>query len=201
MKADLDSQYMLQFKNGNQDGFRILFTKYTKKIVNFCYRFCGDREMAEELAQEVFLRVYKAAPRYEPNAHFSTWLFRIATNVCLNETRKYQYRVLTETMDNHIQTDSGKIKQEIEDPKNLHPQDLMEKRKNDILLEKAMKSMPEKQRTALLLKVYHNFSYKEIGKQMKYSESAVKSMIHRARETLMKIAGNENRSIEIENTM
>ncbi len=157
--------------------------------------------MAEELAQEVFLRVYKAASRYEPDAHFSTWLFRIATNVCLNETRKYQYRVITETMDNHLQTDSGRIKQEMEDPKNQHPQDLMEKRSNDILLEKAMKSLPEKQRTALLLKVYHNFSYKEIGKQMKYSESAVKSMIHRARETLMKIAGNENRSPRIENTM
>jgi RNA polymerase sigma-70 factor, ECF subfamily len=201
MKADLDSQYMLQFKNGNQDGFRVLFTKYTKKIVNFCYRFCGDREMAEELAQEVFLRVYKAASRYEPDAHFSTWLFRIATNVCLNETRKYQYRVLTETMDSHLQTDSGRIKQEIEDPKIQHPQDLMEKRSNDILLEKAMKSLPEKQRTALLLKVYHNFSYKEIGKQMKHSESSVKSMIHRARQALVKITGNENRSVEIENTM
>ena len=201
MKADLDSQYMLQFKNGNQDGFRILFTKYTKKIVNFCYRFCGDREMAEELAQEVFLRIYKAAPRYEPDANFSTWLFRIATNVCLNETRKFQYRVVTETMDNHVQTDSGTIKQEIEDPKSQHPQELMEKRGNDILLEKAMKSLPEKQRTALLLKVYHNFSYKEIGKQMKHSESSVKSMIHRARQALMKIAGNENRSPRIENTM
>jgi RNA polymerase sigma-70 factor, ECF subfamily len=192
MKADLDSQCMLQFKNGNQDGFRILFTKYTKKIVNFCYRFCGDREVAEELAQEVFLRVYKAAPRYEPDAHFSTWLFRIATNVCLNETRKYRYRVVTETMDNHIQTDSGAIKQEIEDPKSQHPQDLMEKRGNDLLLEKAMKSLPEKQRTALLLKVCNNFSYKAIGKQMKHSESAVKSMIHRARLSLMKIVRNEN---------
>jgi len=184
MKADLDSQYMMQFKNGDAHGFRVLFTKYTKKIVNFCYRFCGDRALAEELAQEVFLRVYKAAPRYQPNAKFSTWLFRIATNVCLNETRKYRYHVKTESMDTGLRTDSGRMKREVEDQKNQQPEDLMDKKDTDIRLQQAMKRLPKKQKTALLLRTYNGFSYKEIGEQMKQSESAVKSLIHRARQTL-----------------
>jgi RNA polymerase sigma-70 factor (ECF subfamily) len=195
MKADIDSQYMLQFKNGDDDSFRILFTKYTKKIINFCYRFCGDKAMAEELAQEVFLRVYKAAHRYKPEAKFSTWLFRIATNVCLNETRKYRYHVVTEAMDAFFQTETGTMKQEIEDKKSQHPQDLMEKKDDDILLQQAMKSLPKKQRTALLLKTYNDFSYKEIGEQMKQSENAVKSLIHRARQTLAKSVNDQHRSL------
>ncbi|MFH2066362.1 MAG: RNA polymerase sigma factor [Pseudomonadota bacterium] len=186
---------MLRFQSGDRDGFRILFTKYSKKIINFCYRFCGDRAMAEELAQEVFLRVYKAAPRYRPEAKFSTWLFRIATNVCLNEMRKYQYRVVTENMDTPFQTDSGSVKPEMADPDIYHPQDLMEKKDDDRILKHALKSLPKKQRTALLLKVYNNFSYQEIGQQMKHSESAVKSLIHRARQTLIKIINNTGRSI------
>lgn len=195
MRTDPDSQYMLQFQRGDQDGFRILFTKYSKKIINFCYRFCGDTAMAEELAQEVFLRVYKAAPRYRPEAKFSTWLYRIATNVCLNETRKYRYRVVMEDMDASFQTTSGSVKPEMEDPSHSHPQDLMEKNEEDRILKGALKSLPQKQKTALLLKVYNDFSYQEIGKQMKHSESSVKSLIHRARQTLMKILDQGNRSL------
>jgi len=195
MKEDPDSQHMLRFQNGDTDGFRILFMKYTKKIVNFCHRFCGDREIAEELAQEIFLRMYKAAPGYKPDAKFSTWLFRIATNVCLNETRKRQYHVRIESMDAHPQTDSHERKQELEDNRSPNPQDLMERKTDKLLLWKALKSLPEKQRTALLLRAYNDFSYKEIGQQMRYSENAVKSLIHRARQALAQQITQTNRSL------
>ena len=190
MIRDPDVQHMLQLKQGNLNGFRILFTRYSKKIVNFCYRFCGDREMAEELAQEVFIRVYKAAPRYKPKASFSTWLFRIATNVCLNETRKYQYRMARERVET---VESGYYNPEMNDIGRSSPHDLLEKKDDHLVLKQAIQSLPDKQKTALLLKVCNDFSYKDIGKQMKQSESAVKSLIHRARQALTKMLEHHER--------
>lgn len=181
---------MLQLQRGDLNGFRILFTRYSKKIVTFCYRFCGEKGLAEDLAQEVFIRVYKAAPRYRPEANFSTWLFRIATNVCLNETRKYQYRMVREGIET---VESGFYNPEMKDTGRSNPHDLLEKKDDRLVLQQAIQSLPDKQKTALLLKVCNDFSYKDIGKQMKQSESAVKSLIHRARQALTKILEHHER--------
>jgi len=186
MKKDPDTQTMMQFKGGDSDCFRILFTKYKKKIVTFCYRFCRNREIAEELAQEVFLRVYKAAPGYRPKAKFSTWLFRIAVNVCLNEIRKPGYRIITESIDTSGNTSEGPMRREIEDKRGATPQEIMEKKERDMKLNQAIKKLPKKQKAALILRANNEFSYNEIGKQIRCSEKAVKSLIHRARKALVK---------------
>ncbi len=185
MKSDPDIQNMLKFKEGNIGAFRILFNKYKKKIINFNFRFCTNKEVAEELAQEVFLRVYKAAPKYRPDAKFSTWIFRIATNVCLNEIRKKQYRHKTESIDCPVPSKAGDIQREIEDPEKL-PQEMLETSERDTLIQKAISELPEKQRAAILLRVFHGFSYQEIEKQMKCSQNSVKTLIHRARQHLKK---------------
>ena len=174
---------MLNFKDGDQNAFRILFKEYEKRIINFCYRFCGDLELAEELAQEAFLRVYKAAPKYRVDAKFSTWIFRITTNVCLNEMRKARYHSKTVSLDIPTNIDGVKNLMEIEDH-SQHPQDLIESKERDHLVQKAIMNLPEKQRAALLLRIHHGFSYQEIGKQIRISESGVKTLIHRGRQRL-----------------
>jgi len=86
--SDPDVQLMLRVREGDADAFRELFEKHKRAIVNFAYHFIGNRQRAEEIAQDVFLQIYRAAVRYEPTAKFTTWLYRIATNACLNEVRR-----------------------------------------------------------------------------------------------------------------
>jgi len=183
VNGDPDTQNILRFQEGDSNAFRDLFEEYKKKIINFCYRFCGDRGIAEELAQEVFLRVYKAAPRYRPDARFSTWIFRIATNVCLNELRKPRYAYRSESLDAPSTADEGKMSREIKDQR-PQPQDVLESREKDHLIRQAIADLPGKQRAALFLRVFHGFSYNEIARQIKSSESNVKSLIHRGRKRL-----------------
>ena len=90
--SDPDVQLMLRVRAGDAEAFRELFEKHSRAIVNFAYHFVGNRQRAEEIAQDVFLQIYRAAGRYEPHAKFTTWLYRIATNACLNEVRRPEHR-------------------------------------------------------------------------------------------------------------
>jgi RNA polymerase sigma-70 factor (ECF subfamily) len=171
MHTDPDVQLMLAFKAGDEQAFRQLFDKYKKQVVNYCYRFCGHREVAEELAQETFLRIYKAAPRYRPKAKFRTWLFKIAANVCLNEIRRPAYRQQSESLDQLPERDSGKAGPDIE----------LADAERQRMVRSAIRQLPEKQRAALLLRVEGEFSYKEIAVQIGRSVNHVKTLIHRGR--------------------
>ena len=91
-KLDTDAQLMLQFKAGDLRAFERLFARHMRPIVNFAYKFVRNREIAEELTQEIFIRVHDAAAGYRPEAKFTTWLYKIATNVCLNEIRRPYFR-------------------------------------------------------------------------------------------------------------
>ena len=176
---------MTAFRDGDESAFRMLFDRYKKKIVNFCFRFCGNREIAEDLAQEVFLRVYKAASTYTSDAKFSTWIFRIASNVCLNELRRPGYRYKSEPVDAQPKhSGEGYQKNELADPDGVSPDVMMEKQEQDKIIMECIQKLPEKQRAALLLLINQGFSYQEIGGQINRSESGVKALIHRARETL-----------------
>jgi len=96
---DTDAQLMLRFQAGDLRAFESLFWRHSRPLVNFAYRFVRSRETAEELAQEVFLRVHDAAPLYRAQAKFTTWLYRIATNVCLNELRRPRFRAVHQSLD------------------------------------------------------------------------------------------------------
>lgn len=184
MKTDPDATYMLLFKEGDKDAFRVLFEKYKKPVINFCHKFCGDHHLAEELAQEVFIRVYKAASDYHPEARFSTWIYRIATNICLNELRRKKHVFEKESLDQPISSENGEIAREIEDPSDATPAGHLEEKERDRIIHQSIQKLPPKQRAAILLRVNHGFSYEEIGKQMNSSETRVKSLIHRARQSL-----------------
>lgn len=178
---------MLAFQAGNLGAFQSLFAKYQKKIIGFCYRFCADQAMAEELAQEVFLNVYRGAANYQPKARFSTWLFQIATNVCLNEMRKEKYRHKTDSMDAGATTDEDGIRGRELPDSSRDPDALLEQRERETVLQQALMGLPEKQRLALSLRVLNDFSYQEIGSQIRCSESAVKTLIHRGRQHLKEL--------------
>ena len=187
MLTDPDIQLMLNFKAGDQRAFQQLFDKYKKRVINYCYRYCGHPQVAEELAQETFLRVYKAAPRYRPQARFSTWLFKIAANVCLNEIRKPVYRARLESIDPPAADNAHAGREIAMEPDQSMPDLLLEAHQHQALIRNAMSGLSDDQRSALLLRVTEGFSYLEIAKQINRSENHVKTLIHRGRQRLKKL--------------
>ena len=187
MRTDPDTQLMLDFKAGDQIAFQRLFERYKKQMVTYCYRFCGHTSVAEELAQEIFIRVYKAASRYRPKAKFRTWLYKIATNVCLNEMRRPVYRTRQNSLDQSDETGEKSMAELAATDPPSRPDALLEAQERNILVLKAMEQLPEPQRAALLLRINEDFSYREIGLQMDRSENQVKTLIHRGRKRLRKL--------------
>jgi len=188
MGTDPDTQLMLQFKAGDQRAFHHLFDKHKQRVINYCFRYCGNAAVAEELAQETFLRVYKAAKRYRPKAQFTTWLYRIATNVCLNEIRKPAHRTPMASLDDGTAPDpppgNGRWASGSQPPDAL-----LEESEKNALVQDAIQRLPEQQRVALLLRVNEEFSYREIGLQINRPEGHVKTLIHRGRQQLKKMLG------------
>jgi RNA polymerase sigma-70 factor (ECF subfamily) len=177
---DADAQLMLRFKGGDLSAFDLLFARYTPTIINFAYRFIRDRQIAEELAQEVFLRVYEGAARYRVKSRFSTWLYRIATNVCLNEIRKPRFRAAHESLSGG----SEPVPRIPSAERDCRQDELLERQAIARVIKAVLNRIPEKQRTAFILNKYQELSYAEVAEVMKTSEKAVKSLIHRAKETL-----------------
>ena len=180
MVEDRHALLMLRFQSGDSGAFHELYEDYKFPLLNFIYRFCQDRRVAEELCQEVFIRVYKSASSYEAKAKFSTWLYRIATNICLNELRsgKYQYELVPSSLDKN---EPGKEPLGFEDTDQARADDDMEARELNIAVRQAIAQLPKKQRLAILFSIYQQLSYKDIGERIGCSEGAVKSMIHRSK--------------------
>ncbi|MGB2620812.1 MAG: sigma-70 family RNA polymerase sigma factor [Candidatus Acidiferrum sp.] len=184
--ARSDVQLMLDVKAGDEQSFELLLQRYRTPLVNFLYRMVRAREEAEDLAQEVFLRVYRARKDYVPSAKFTTWLFRIATNLALNSVRDNRHQRMEISLDAPVTVDA-----EDGDEKTL---DIAEKNPNieQHLVEEARKKMirhaidklPEKQRAAVLLHKYQELDYGDIARILECSESALKSLLFRAYETL-----------------
>jgi len=181
MIVDPDVELMSRVKSGDMTAFQILFDKYKKRILHFCYRYCGHHQVSEELAQETFLRVYKAAARYRPKARFATWLYRIATNVCLNELRKREYRQRIESLD-QLREDIADVA--TADTQTPSPEARLQDRERDGFIQQGLTGLPDKQRAALLLRIEGGFRYREIAGQIGCSESHVKVLIHRGRKQL-----------------
>lgn len=183
MRADPDVELMARVKKGDMTAFHALFDKHKQGVVQFCYRYCGHAAISEELAQEVFLRVFKAARRYRPKARFTTWLYRIATNVCLNELRKSEYRQRIESLDEN-ETD-GKWA-EAEAKERFSPEARLQEREREALIRQGLSELPDKQRAALLLRITGEFSYREIAGQLGCTENHVKVLIYRGRQQMKK---------------
>jgi len=176
-----DVQLMLDVKAGDEASFDFLLQKYRMPLVNFLYRMVRDTATAEDLAQEVFLRVYRARKQYSPSAKFTTWLFRIATNLALNSVRDNRYHKLETSLDAPVEEDEAPM--QLRSPEMRIDEHLLEQARAEII-RRAIASLPEKQRAAVLLHKYEEMDYGEIAKIMECSESALKSLLFRAYETL-----------------
>lgn len=179
--ARSDVQLMLEVKAGDDSSFELLLRKYRTPLVNFLHRMVRDSATAEDLAQEVFLRVYRARQKYVPSAKFTTWLFHIATNLALNSIRDARHRQMEVSIDAPAEEDQTPL--EIPAKEMAADQSLVE-RDRAALIRRAVESLPEKQRAAVLLHKYEEMDYAEIARVLDCSESALKSLLFRAYETL-----------------
>ena len=180
---DPDAALMLRVKRGDRAAFVALVEKYKQPLHNFIHRTLRDETEAEDLAQNVFLQVYKSRYRYERTAKFSTWLFTIARNLCLNEIRR-RSRHPAESLEETHSENEDQPQRQYEDKKIFLPTDNVLHSELAKKIEEALAELPENQRTAILLCRQDELSYEEIAKVLACSLSATKSLIHRGRETL-----------------
>jgi RNA polymerase sigma-70 factor (ECF subfamily) len=180
---DPDAALMLRVKQGDTAAFTELVDKYKQPVINLAIRTLRDATEAEDLAQNVFVQVYKSAHRYRISAKFSTWLFTIARNLCLNEIRR-RSRHPAESIDAaHPEQEDQPLRQ-YEDKKISAPPETVLQRELEAKIGEVLAELPENQRTAILLCRQEELSYEEIAEVLGCSLSATKSLIHRGRETL-----------------
>ena len=160
-----------------------LLRKYRSPLVNFLFRMVRDTAKAEDLAQEVFLRVYEARQQYSPSAKFTTWLFRIATNLALNSVRDNRHRKLETSIDAPSRQEDEAAPRQLPAREMRIDEHMMERDRTEFIRRK-IEALPEKQRVAVLLHKYEEMDYAEIAKILECSESALKSLLFRAYETL-----------------
>jgi RNA polymerase sigma-70 factor (ECF subfamily) len=174
MAPDPDAALLLAFRRGDAAAFRALFERHARAMVAFCHHYVRDAARAEELAQDVFVKLYRAADRYEPSARFRTFLYRIAANHCLNELRRGEYAAR-----------AAQGQDDPADPDTLAsggagPDGEAEARKLEGAVKVLLDRLPEKQRAAFVLARFEGLSYEEIAEVLETSVSAVKSLVHRA---------------------
>jgi RNA polymerase sigma-70 factor (ECF subfamily) len=180
---DPDAQLMLRVKRGDKQAFAELVDKYKQPVMNLVVRMIQDPTEAEDIAQNVFLQVYKSASRYEVSAKFVTWLFTIARNLCLNEIRR-RSRHPTDSLEAPARAGEESSIPQFEDPRTATPPEALLRRELERKIEEALAALPENQRTAILLCRQGDLSYEDIAAVIDCSLSATKSLIHRGRETL-----------------
>jgi len=182
-ERDPDAALMLLVKQGDREAFSQLVEKYKRPVMNLASRMLRDLAEAEDIAQNVFVQVYKSAGRYEVSSKFSTWLFTIARNLCLNEIRR-RSRHPADSMDVSHPEQEDQPLQQFEDKKTVSPPDRLLHGELEAKIHQAVSELPENQRLAILLCRQDELSYEEIAKVLGCSLSATKSLIHRGRETL-----------------
>ena len=182
--ASSDVQLMLEVKQGDEAAFELLLQRYRTPLCHFLSRMVRDPALAEDLAQEVFLRVYRARKDYQPSAKFTTWLFRIATNLALNAIRDGRFHKSEDSLDERREGEDGEsVAFEVPDGHASAEQHLIEEDRA-IMIRRAVLALPEKQRAAVLLHKFHEMEYEDIARILDCSLSALKSLLFRAYETL-----------------
>jgi RNA polymerase sigma-70 factor, ECF subfamily len=181
--SQTDADIMLRVKAGDQSSFEYLVRKYRRPMVSFMYRMARNSAAAEDLAQEVFLRVYRSRETYEASAKFTTWLYRIATNLAVNHARDTRHeRPEVQVSLDEPDDDTGTTL-ELPDA-SLNAEQQMVRRERMLAIRRKVEALPEQQRLAVIMHKYQQMDYKQIADVLKKSESATKSLLFRAYETL-----------------
>jgi RNA polymerase sigma-70 factor (ECF subfamily) len=176
-----DTDLMMRVRDGDEDAFREIVQKYHHEVQSLCCRYVGNHEDAEEVAQDVFIRLLRYAPSYKPKAKLSTYIYRIAVNLSLNKIRdrKVKQWVSWDFLPRREMKGLVEINPE-------NPDLVLEEEDKVKAVRKALDRLPENQKTAVLLQRYQGLSYKEIAEVMNTSVSAVESLIFRSKKNLEK---------------
>ncbi len=180
-----DTTLMFRIKAGDEAAFKELVEKHKLSVLNLCLRFTGNKPDAEDLSQDVFIRIYQAAPRYEAKAAFTTWMYRIAVNLCLNYQRRKKLLTFF-SIDSNNNTDENHQKKIPDIISSERPDTNFEQKERAQFIQQAIQSLPENQRTVVILYRYQNLSYQEIADSLETSISAVESRLFRAKINLKK---------------
>jgi len=175
-----DAELMLRVRDGDQASFGVLLQRHRGPVIHFVFRMVQNQAVAEELAQEVFLRVYRSRGTYQPTARFTTWLFRIATHLALNWIRDGKNEKLHDSLDED--TGAGAPRQVAARGRTVEDELVYQARLGEV--RQAIEALPAKQRAAVLMHKYEEMEYSQIAGALDCSESAVKSLLFRAYETL-----------------
>jgi RNA polymerase sigma-70 factor (ECF subfamily) len=178
-----DAAVMLRAAAGDEPAFNYLVEKYHRPILHFLYRMVRSEAVAEELAQEVFLRVYRSRQSYRAEAKFTTWLYRIATNLAVNYARDTRHEREAQTFSLDAPDGETGAKPEVADDEPSAEQNLLREERMKAIRAHVM-DLPERQRMAVVMHKYQEMDYREIGAVLKLSESATKSLLFRAYQTL-----------------
>jgi RNA polymerase sigma-70 factor, ECF subfamily len=178
-----DAEIMLRVAAGDEAGFSLLVEKYRRQMVHYMYRMVHNQAVAEELAQEVFLRVYRARASYRAEAKFSTWLYRIATNLGVNHARDTRHERGAQAVYLDQPDPETGISPDVADATPTVEENMLREARLAAIRKHVM-ALPERQRTAVLMHKYQDLDYKQIGAVLKLSESATKSLLFRAYQTL-----------------
>ncbi len=190
VSTDPDVRLMLRVRDDDASAFEELVVRYQTRLITLLWSLIQDRDKAEELAQDVFLRVYRARSSYVPTAKFSTWLFTIAHNVASNALRSLaRRREVNITPDSNDAATAKPLDNMASAPSGLMPTRQVAKAELAEVVRAAVDSLNERQRMALLLARFEHMSYAEIGETMELSVQAVKSLLSRARENLRILLG------------
>ncbi|NUM36964.1 MAG: sigma-70 family RNA polymerase sigma factor [Candidatus Brocadiae bacterium] len=175
-----DTEWMIQFTQGDDSAFTQLMEQNFSRVISTIQRFVHNQQDAEDLAQEVFLRVYNAREKYTPDASFHTWLYRIITNLCLNYIRDQKRKKARPLRDKNSSSPEMSLKDSTQET----PSRMLSRQEICNEVKEALISLPENQRMAVILAKYENLSYEEIAHIMKTSVQAVKSLLNRAKMNL-----------------
>jgi RNA polymerase sigma-70 factor (ECF subfamily) len=183
VEASSDAAVMLRVRAGDESAFDYLVQKYRRSLVSFMYRMARNPAAAEDLAQEVFLRVYRSRTTYEASAKFTTWLYRIATNLAVNHARDTRHERPEVTVSLDTPDEETGTTFELPDGA-VSAEQAMARRERVLAIRRRVAALPERQRLAVIMHKYQQMDYKQIAEVLKLSESATKSLLFRAYETL-----------------
>lgn len=184
----VDNHLVREFIAGNDASFTALVTKYKDSLTNYLNVMVGNYDVASDLAQETFFRVYRNIGRYSNIYQFSTWLYRIATNLAIDEMRYRKRRgqvFYNNIWDSSRSGDSDRVEMQISDVRRGPRDEVLRKESNQVLGD-AIRSLPEKYRTAFIMKEVQELPYETISKILRCSTGTIKSRLHRARELLQR---------------
>ena len=194
MSKVIDAALIKKAKNGDISAFEDLIDRHQQKVFNIAYRMCGNYDDASDMAQEALIKAYLNFDKFDGKSQFSTWLYRVTTNSCLDQIKKNKKIPLT-SLDSEIETNEGSTVREIES-RGKTPEQELESKELSKEINECIKQLPAKHRTVIILRDINGMAYEEIAKTLNCSVGTVKSRVNRARSALKKLLTNSELFLE-----